>query len=381
MANDPKALADVLKPDNTYPDGSVDWGKDASGNAVHYSKALYDKLVANQTKLGGSDVQLGVLKEFKGGHIPDSDEIKSPSGGMTYQQWRTNCVEQPDGSLKNGSVTVSKELVGFMDRIGNRQPPDPELAAMLEKASFDRREHPITSTPANDSRAPGGGVIVDPDHGFKDYHNEANVSSERVFKHELGHALVEPAKQQVMLNIPDAKGLDDNIEEKRARTIETRGALANQLGRTSHHANPGSDVTLTDPNRAPQSSERPELLVHRGADGKGALQGKGAVVEGEIDSITYKDGFKTINFKGGHTPPVSFPQTTHTVAGDPGQKYPVNSATEDFQANDKIKLTIPRDGESVSVQNYTQGSEVKVTRNGDRTAVNKDFSQDLTPTH
>jgi len=33
------------------------------------------------------------------------------------------------------------------------------------------------------------------------------------------------------------------------------------------------------------------------------------------------------------------------------------------------------------VQNYTQGSEVKVTRNGDRTAVNKDFSQDLTPTH
>jgi hypothetical protein len=369
VANDPKALADVLKPDVTYPNGEVDWGKN------HYSAADFAKLQTQQTGIGGTPVQIEVLKDVKSGHIPGSEETVSPNH-TTFEQWRANSTIDKDGNLVHGKVTIDKDLVPFIDRIGQRQPPDPELAAMLEKASNDpSRTHHITSTAANDSHAPGGDVVVDPEHGFKDYHNEGNVQPERIFKHELGHALMDPEKQRVLLNIPD--GVNTNKEEARALMIERRHALSNELQRYSHEANAGSDLTMTDPNHAPQTSDRPELLVHMGADGHGALKGKGTVISGEVSAITHKDGFTTITLgEGARAQSISFPETTRIVAGDPGEKNPLNNVTDNVAPHDKIKLTIGRDGESATLQNFTQSAEVTMHRNGDVAALNKDFSKE-----
>jgi hypothetical protein len=344
---------DLLK-DVTGQGDNLHWGKQG------FTAAEYAKFVQNMQGIEMSSKQLDVLRAVHDGKpVPGTGELVSPDHTTTQQLMAKSTIDK-DGNLHIGKLTVDKPLVEDFTKVMKEGVPDPEFAAMMEKASKDGCH--IKQDLGANSRASSAEKTIwwDSKHVATDYHNEASMSARDVLKHETSHELRDPEITRVLVGIPD--GTKTNREEQAAIEAEHRHMPGYQYQRDSHEAN--TVKTQDDPNLAPQVCKMPEIAVSVTdvTDGKpgspvykssgqltgtdGTLKVNGAATEvitlqdarGKLQEVRFNaNQFKDVDVEGNY------------------HDHPVKTLTDGVKVGDDIALKFEPRQQTATLENHTQG--------------------------
>ena len=370
--------------DFLHPQGARDTKRDAlvdqvtgQGDNLHWGKqdftaAEYAQFKANMKGIEMSSKQLEVLQAVHDGKpVPGTGELVSPDR-TTTQQLMAKATVDKDHNLHIGKLTVDAALVPDFTKVMKEGVPDPEFAAMMEKAS--KVGCHLKEDQGANSRASSAEKTVwwDSKHVATDYHNEASMSARDVLKHEMSHELRDPEITRVLVGIPD--GTKTNREEQAAIEAEHRHMPGYQYQRDSHEAN--TVKTQSDPNLAPQVSKMPEIAVSvtEITDGKpgpsvykSSGQLSGTVQSIKVEHETNPDGtlkvngaateVNTLQVARGKTQEVRFNANQFKDLDVEGNyhDHPVKTLTEGVKAGDDVLLKLDRREQTATLENHTQG--------------------------
>jgi hypothetical protein len=356
---------DLLK-DVTGQGDNLHWGKQG------FTAAEYAKFVQNMQGIEMSSKQLDVLRAVHDGKpVPGTGELVSPDHTTTQQLMAKSTIDK-DGNLHIGKLTVDKPLVEDFTKVMKEGVPDPEFAAMMEKASKDGCH--IKQDLGANSRASSAEKTIwwDSKHVATDYHNEASMSARDVLKHETSHELRDPEITRVLVGIPD--GTKTNREEQAAIEAEHRHMPGYQYQRDSHEAN--TVKTQDDPNLAPQVCKMPEIAVSvtdvtDGKPGSPVYKSSGQLtgtVQGiKVEHETNPDGTLKVNGAAtevitlqdarGKLQEVRFNANQFKDVDVEGNyhDHPVKTLTDGVKVGDDIALKFEPRQQTATLENHTQG--------------------------